>query len=350
MSFVTSFCNNGIQAESHCFNDVSCFVFNKYDVVIIASSWDPRCLNVTTSNIKAVPYGILFIFDDKDEGGFRNNHDDLLKTWMAQKTANYETIGGSSTDVLNSFSTLFNMLTKISLNYERPINVLFDLSTCPRFISLSTVSKGFNLGIIKRIDYFYGECLYPEPNDGILGGVEEVVFTSGDWSTLPLEHCIGQFDPSNKALITVSIGFEGNKILRVLNVEDPDSVNILMPDPGFSEAYVKRVFEANLELIREYQVDKPHILRANAGDAVESWNILDLTIRDIPENSVNHSYLCTGSKPHSLGMTLSAMANENIAVLYTLPKDHVFVNVHPLSKYWIYQVNNLTVPTIEIES
>jgi hypothetical protein len=346
MGIVTSFNNNGIHAVSFCSNDISDFTFNNYDVVIVASSWDPRCLNITNSNISGIHHGILFTFDDKDDAGFRNKHDDLLKSWMSKNIINSKTICGKSTDVESSFSLLFSMLTTISLSHEKPINILFDLSTCPRFISLSTLSKGFNLGIIKRIDYFYGECLYPEPHDGILGGVEEVVFTSGDWNTLSLEHCLGQFDPSSKVLITVSIGFEGNKILRVLNIEDPDSVNILMPDPGFSEGYVRRVLEANSELISEYQVDDSRILKANAGDAVASWRILDLSIQNTPENSANHSYLCTGSKPHSLGMTLSAMANENVAVLYTLPKEHNFVEVRTVSKYWVYQVNNLTIPTI----
>lgn len=348
MNITTSFKNNGILASacySHNITDIS---FNSYDVVVVASSWDPRCLNLTNSHLRNFAYGILFLFDDKDEMGYRTKHDAALKSWMSRVSTNCSIIGGCSTDVSSSFSILFNMLTRISVEYERPISVLFDLSTCPRYISLSMLSKGFNLGILKRVDYFYGECLYPDPVGGILGGVEEVMFTSGEWKTLPLQHCLGQFSPSNKASFVVSIGFEGNKILRVLNIEDPDSVKVLMPDPGFSQVYVNRVFEANSELIKEYQVDSHDIFRANAGDAIAAWQALDVNLHISPDNGYNHSYLCTGSKPHSLGMALSAMSNENVAVLYILPKEHNFVEVHPLPNYWIYQVNNLTVPTIRI--
>lgn len=346
MDLTTSFINNGIRASAHYTHDVADILFDSYDVVIVSSSWDYRCLNLTHSLLQKVPFGVLFLFDDKDKMGHRDKHDSLLKSWMTSITTSCTILNGCSTDVSSVFTKLFTILTSISLQYERPISVLFDLSTCPRYISLSTLSKGFNLGIMKRVDYFYGECLYPDPVGGILGGVEEVMFTSGEWKTLPLEHCLGHFSPSSKGLFIVSIGFEGNKILRVLNIEDPDSVKVLMPDPGYSQVYVNRVLQANSELIREYQVDLHAILRANAGDAVAAWQALDMHLQCAPDNNLNHSYLCTGSKPHSLGMTLSAMSNENVAVLYTLPKEHNFVEVHPLPNYWVYQVDNLTVPTI----
>lgn len=338
------FRNNGILGESINSDCLADCISDNYDAIILASSWDPRCLNVTSLDLLKFSFGVVFIFDDRDDFGYRDNNDAELLEWSNVHISELNIINGKSTEVLVAFDGLFELIARKSVEKGRPLNILFDLSTCPRFISLSTLSKGVALGIIKKIDFIYGECMYPEPNVGVQGD-EEVMFTGGSWQTEPLAHCLGEFNPGLKSCITVSIGFEGNKTLRVLNDEDPDFLKLLLPSPGFTDGYKERALRANSEIVETLARSGVENIEARAGDAIEAWKKLDNANYDFGVKHLNRSYLCAGSKPHSLGMTLSAMSDCTTSVLYSLPEEHNFVNVTAVQNYWLFQITSLTVPT-----
>lgn len=349
MEHVSKFSNHGLEACAFYSTSMSELDFVEYDVVVLCSSWDSRCLNIAQSSIRKIPYGVVFLFDDKDDQGSRESNDAEILLWLKNSVDTFDEIHGHSTDVDTNFFELYKFLVVKCIDLGRPLTVLFDLSTCPRFISLSLLSKGVNTGIIKGIDYLYGECLYPERKSGIMGGNQEIVFTSGQWKILPIKHLLGEYVPGKRSKFTISVGFEGNKILRVLNNEDPDIVSLLVPDPGFHDSYVKRVMEANAELVKSYEIKENDMIRSCAGDAIDAWMKLDVSNSLSRAEEYNHTYLCTGSKAHSLGLTLSAMSSGSIAVLYSLPKEHNFINVKPENKYWIYRVMSLTVPTLSFD-
>lgn len=335
----------GIYAASFVSNSISDINYQKYDMAIITSSWDPRCLNITELNLSNFPTSILILFDDKDENGLREKHDRRLEEYLSERSEEIIKIGGLSTDVDNIFIKIYEKLVTKCVDHGRPLNILFDLSVCPRFISLSLLARGINLGLIKSIDFLYGECRYPDRKSGMIG-VTEVIFTEGNWETKPVDHLLGQYEPGYRSMFTVSIGFEGNKTLRVVNSEDPDHVRLLVPDPGFTESYISRSLEANSELIKYADIGQEDMIKEHAGDAVGVWIKLDTDIKQGIAYSSNHSYICAGSKPHSLGMALSALTNQGISLLYSLPKEHKYIDIIPTHKYWFYRVKSLTAPSI----
>jgi len=345
MDFKNSYKNFGIKGKSHFSESINGLPIKPdYDHCIVCSSWDNRCLTLTKSSINDANEVTLIIFDNKDVNGKRDANDIELRKWAEQKFNKINILNGESVAVEECFSKLADLLLKSYLNLGRPLNILFDLSTCPRYIPLSTLARGFDLGFIKYIDFTYRECIYPTSEKGIVTGEEEIKFTKGQWSTIPISGLTSNASPSAMTEYIVSLGFEGNKTLQVINKADPEFVKVLTPNPGFVEDYNSRVIDDNAELLSTFSIDPNHFINATAGDAIEAWDMVD-NYRNVSNKLNNYVYLCAGTKAHSLALTLSALCSDNTSVLYNLPLEHSYVDISMTDKYWLYSIVNYAIPT-----
>jgi len=345
MDLKSNYKNFGIEGKAHFSESISGLPIKKnYDHCVVCSSWDNRCLTLTESELYDVNEITLIIFDNKDDNGKRDKNDSELLRWANQNFNKKNFINGKSVDVVTCFSKLADLLLKSYLNLGRPLNVLFDLSTCPRYIPLSTVARGFDLGFIKYIDFTYRECIYPTSEKGIVSGEEEIKFTKGQWSTIPISGLGSNASLSARTEYIVSLGFEGNKTLQVINKADPDSVKVLAPNPGFVKDYNSRVIDDNAELLSMFSIEPKHHVNSTAGDAIEAWSKID-NYRNESDSDNNYVYLCAGTKAHSLALTLSALCSDNTSVLYNLPLEHNYVDISMTNKYWLYSIVNYAIPT-----
>ena len=328
----------GIHAASYSSEEASTIAFSDYDLIILTSSWDNRCITLTDSHIESVSSVILLLFDDKDEAGVRSKNDTILKDYSKSISNNQYVIRGNSTSVNSVWNELYDTVLSVACSIGRPLSILCDLSCCPRYYSLSLLSTCFRFGIASRIHYFYNECTYPEKDDEL--SLEEVSFTAGRWEAKAINYLAGSHNPGSRNRFTVSIGFEGSKTLMVLNEFEPDKVNVIIPSPGYSEGYVDRVRSANSELFRSFGVNSENEILSHAGDPIDVW----AKISKARDARWNDHYLCAGSKPHSLGLTLAAYSLQYPVLLYSLPKKHNPIDVIPKPDCWLYEVHNIVVP------
>lgn len=340
-----------LEGESTFYSDIgSVDLKTEYDLTIVCSSWDERCLFFSKLNNLTTKKVILICFDNRDEHGEREKNDSTLKHWANQLTGNnVEIVNGNSTDVIEAFTSVMEFIVKAYLSKGAPLKLLFDLSTCPRFISLSTLCKSFDLGIVKSFDFVYGECEYPALSEGLFKSdesfsqdKEETVFTGGVWTPKSIEGISSGYSVTGTSEYIVSVGFEGNKTLQILNKYDPNSVAVLIPNPGFKEQYNDRVIADNSELIDIYRVRDKGQISSPAGDAIDAWKKLN----EYRKGGVhdNYVYICAGTKSHSLALVLSALTNKNTEVLYNLPEKHEYVPIKAIERYWVYSVVNNAVP------
>lgn len=332
--------NSGVTAYSYRSESIDELPIADYDLLIISSSWDSRCKNITTLKKPHISTCILILFEECSDK--KTEHGKGLEQWAKSIVKETFIINGKLTDAELLYEQLFTKIINLYISLNRPVKILFDYSTCPVFIPLSILSKGFDLGIIKQIDYLYGECTYPEKENGRIID-REILFTSGEWVTMEVDSLLGNYEPSKKNQLSVSIGFEGNKTLRVINKEDPDSLIILIPAPGFDDSYIDRVKSANSELFRAEGITEDETVNAAAGDAVEAWKKLHEKLSPM-SSKFNQKLLCAGTKPHSLGMTLLGITNKDVAVLYSKPQEHKHVEIVPKNTFWLYSILSLTAP------
>jgi len=340
METISQFSSSGVHAVSYKADTASEVKFDHYDLVIITSSWDSRCLTLIDSPLKEVPYAILLTFDDKDPNGVRDKNDSILENYCSHISSVMFTISGLSTDIDSVWSKISERLLDIRNRTNKAISILFDLSCCPRYYAITLMSICYKYGIACKIDYFYNECTYPEKSDVL--SQEEIAFTAGKWEAKRIPHLTGRINPGIKNRFTVSIGFEGSKTLMILNEFEPDNVNILIPSPGYTDNYVDRAKEANQELFKSFGVTKQNEIYSYAADPIDVWTKVSVTVKE--NNGWNDYFLCAGSKPHSLGLALAAFTLQTPSLIYSLPQEHKPVYVTPKSDCWLYSTAYLIVP------
>lgn len=334
----TTFRQAYLDGESRFAESPDQLVSGSYDVLVMASSWDSRCLSLLTTTVRAHD-GIGIFFANRGITGLREQHDPRVRDFLQERCARVATIEQPSEALDDLWAELWTALWTAFVRLQRPVRVLLDLSTCPRYYAMALFAGGIRRGVISSITCFYAEGRYPpspriNPNDE---------FTAGRWAVRDVPMLAGTADPGNDRLYIVSVGFEGSKTYRAVSNDDPNRVAVLFPSPGVDSEYPARTRERNRLLFEEYGVRAQDVVCAPAGDAVEAWRML--ANADLIRKSDNPFYLCCGTKPHSLAMAAHAMLDEHITVLYAQPASHKEIQIDPSGVYWTYTFRDLTHPT-----
>lgn len=334
------FSARGIQASSYRGTSVTDIDFGEYDVLVLTSGWDPRCRVLAEALFSRVQICLLLLFDDKDSQGLRDQNDEKLRAFAARISEKQYEINGLSTEVDDVWFDIKSKIFTIGLELKRPLSILCDMSCCPRVYTLSLLTTCLKYGVARHIHYFYNECVYPERKDTLCD--DEVAFTAGRWKLNKIHSLTDERSPLFKNRFTVSIGFEGSKTLMVLNEREPDEVIVLVPMPGYLDEYDARVRTANKELFRSFGLRSSDELHSNAADSIEVWS--QVFKRFVDDQGRNEFFLCAGTKPHSLGLTLAAYSLEAPTVYYGLPERHNPIDVVLKPECWLYKIESLVVP------
>ena len=310
-----------------------------FDLALVSPSWDRRCLCLTEATDVVFRKTIFLDFTTKDEHGYQARHSEQILAFLQAMGSEVVRIEGDSINIESMWTKISQSILGEARRLRRPLDVFIDLSTCPRYFSLGTCAMLLKLGHAKTICFQYAEGKYiPEERDHNL----DYPFTSGHWRTIPVPYLFGSVEPTKRKYFLVSVGFEGNKTARVLSKEDPDRVSILFPSPAVQPGYEEQTRISNEPIIRDYAVPDQQIVNAPAGDAIAAWKNLQSASLENPRDEAT-SYLCSGTKPHALGLALRAICLEFPTVLYNLPERHTFVDVFATGIYWKYELQDTSV-------
>jgi hypothetical protein len=275
-------------------------------------------------------------FANRGEGTLRDAHDPKVKEFLGRVAETSRPIYRGSDELEDLWTDLWGAITDAADVTRRPLRVLLDLSTCPRFFAMALIAAGFRSHLIGELVVFYAEGKYPPRTDED----PHEPFTYGRWETVPVPLLEGQSDPGRPRHYVVSVGFEGSKTVRAVSSEGADNVTVVFPKPGVASEYEKRTMEENRILLEDFGISEDDVIFAPAGDAVAAWQALaehrDRWTRD------DAFYLPAGTKPHAIGMAIDAMLGGDVSVMYAKPATHKETAIKPLGHYWRFTIRDLT--------
>jgi len=309
-------------------------VRGRFDIGILASSWDRRSVCILDAAEVHADHWVHITFQRSDSGGLQERHQDVARDFIAAAGTSSTPCHIDSLDLANSWRSLWQALSEVHRSKGHPLRVLLDLSVCPRYLGLAICATLIGRGMVDEMSVFYSEGVYP------VQGTGELLFTGGQWSPVAIPGLCNLVEVAASRLYVVSLGFEGDMTMRTIARADPDRVSLLMPDPGTQPGYTERTKEANRALVEEYLVPDRQIVRAAAGDAIGAWKAL--AVAGVERAGENVYYLCCGTKPHALGLALRCMSEGSGSVLYNRPEDHRVVDTAPAGVYWRYDLRDVT--------
>jgi hypothetical protein len=342
MSRRSSFSSSYLSGMSTDSADMKEIASGTFDVSVFVPSWDRRSVCVTEATHLRCETCLVLLFGTKDQQGLRDVHDPRVQQFAKQISKDVRLLEVDSLKVEETWRHLLGLVVSTYRRARRPLKVLIDGSSCPRYYLLGLVATTLSTGLASDITVLYAEGRYPDRKaEGKL--IEEVAFTDGQWKAVAIPGLEGRYSPGLKRFYLVSIGFEGWKTMRVVSRSDPDRVSILLGNPGTQPDYPERSLKDNHALVHHYCIPSEQIVDAPAGDAIAAWKAL--TEAGVERIHAENSYfLCSGTKAHSLALGLRAMCLTSAAVLYNLPEAHRVVPIEPTGKYWRFDISSLTVP------
>jgi hypothetical protein len=304
----------------------------QYDIALLSASWDSRSTCILEATKLRIGRSILLTFAFRDRAGLCDTHETELSDFLSSRSDEVKVINGEATEVESLWHQIRGEI--YGCPKGRPLRALVDLSAIPRYFASSFLSECVRTGFVNTIDIIYAEATYDltDAKDGFSVGASRIV-------TVP--NLEGDYSPTKNRWYFLSLGWDGPRTLRVVAQGEPDRVSLLLPDPGFQPNYFEETLKQNRGLIDRYRVPEMQIVRASAGDAVSAWRrIAQANVERI--DSENSHYFLTGTKPHSIALTLRAIELRTPIVQYVVPDTHRVVRTKPTSKRWLYSISDQT--------
>lgn len=307
-----------------------------FDLFIFTAGWESRCIEIREYDNEKFNFNSAMIISFRygEDLGYLSEYMDKLKSFINVKIPNgkFHPIEHEPNDLDKITIDINNIINKIIFELKRPLKIGFDISSCPRYFILYLLGYCLENRLAQKLSFFYSEGKYS-------GDIEDYVHTKGDWKIIEVPNFEALYDPEDKKMFVVSAGFEGNRFRSLVAKYEPDTIGILMPDPGFNKEYTKKVEKECKPLIDDFNIPADSILRAPAGDAIAAWKALKAP--SLNKEKYHIAYLTFGPKPHILAMGIHGYLNKKISVTYRIPDGYTKMEVEPTGIFWRYDIKNL---------
>ncbi len=313
------------------------------DVLVLSLGPQERCCAISHSGsaatIKALIIGRGADFasgEPEPQRRVEEHLEQLVK--YAGSSLEPELLSASPHDLHQTLSELKRHVMEAYRVAGRPLDIGIDLTSCPIFHALGLTAFALENGLTRRLSFFYAEGEYPQPAEE--DGWHEL-FTAGDWDVAAIPGLQNPWIPRSSRRYVVSVGFEGNRTLRLCERREPDNIVVLFPDPGVRPEYAERTRSQNASFFDRFALSDEAFLRANAADAIAAWKTLsEANIGGDAEYAVE--YLCCGTKPHALGLALRALCSCQGVVSDIVAEERLLTNVKSAGVYWRYDLHDLS--------
>lgn len=311
-------------------------ITDKFDLLIFPVGWESRCTEITKYDIGDFHFDSAIILSLELDGdkGYLDEYFESVKSFVENKIdeCNVEYISGNPNEFINVGRKLEEIISMHVKNLNRPINIGFDISSCPRYFYLHLLGFCLKNDITKKLTFFYSEGNYHA--DTI-----HFIHTEGDWEIIEMTEFKSNYNPEYKNFYIISAGFEGSRYRSVVAKYEPDMLGILLPEPGFKDEYTQKT-KKECEILKEqFYIPENNIVKASAGDAIAAWEALNNP--SLNRNDCNITYLTVGPKPHVLAMGIHGFLNENIIVTYRIPQGYTRMEVEAAGNFWQYDIENM---------
>jgi hypothetical protein len=304
-------------------DDAKNVVTGEYDLALVAAGWDSRCLSILESETFSSEHGIVIFYADKGKSGRSVSNETLLRDGMTRRCdLPPQIIEVDSSDALSTWRRVRREIVDIYKSANRPLRVLIDISTLPRYISMSLLGFGEKSGIFSEITIYYQAA-----TEYSLGtSTDDLVFSAGELRPMPV---IGLGTPGlarGASHLIVSVGFDGSKISRLVDSLEPDRLSLLFAEPGTSRTNERLAREQNRELINSYRVPASQIFSSAASSIQQTVSrLIEVTAEPFNRKdgrSEVRSILVCGTKTHAIAIAIYALSVPIKNVYYAQPKSH----------------------------
>lgn len=322
----------------------------EYDLVLAAGTWDSRCTAMTHSEGLRTEHSAIIHYADKGAGCWTKQNTKAIESFLkAHSSQAPVAIDIDSFQALTAWDHLRSHIISVYNLIGRPLRVLLDLASIPRFLSLAVLGFGMRSGLLHSFDVVYASTTSysaPVQSPGDFTDASSG-FTSGHWRAMPvLGLGIGGRGRGRNHLM-VSVGFEGAKTRKLVDVLEPDELSLLVAGSPGNQLY-EYALEQNRSLCDKYLVGNDSVIGGPIFGMLETTKIVRSYLNCFVSESTEVSVLVTGPKPHALALALVALQHPIANYYYALPDRHLETTPTAIAAYHHVRILGTWVPRPEI--
>jgi hypothetical protein len=300
----------------------------KYDLAILFNSYDSRSLEYVNLFKEASFKNSIIISFQSDKKQKAEN--------LIQHRKNMDRLSEKSPIIIQDID-IFEYQTNISIILQKlPLEALqinskwfMDISGVPIIYTISLlkiIKRAFPSPVLHCVN-FSGEYISDVPSHN--------QFSEGYNRDIYIPNYAGSPDFSKPWKYIFILGWEGTRSLSVLKKCEPDSVEIIITKPGYKEGYEVEVVKNNRPFLLDCGVPESHYIYVDAGNPVQIVREIE-TIFMRSKDVYNLCIVPLGVKPHGLGAGIYGCLNNDVSVMYQVPKKYKLHEVKRGKYVWLY--------------
>lgn len=303
----------------------------EYNLAIIFNSFDSRSLEYAKLFEKKAFKNAIIISFQSDK---KQKMDNLIqhKKNMGKLCEN-DPIIISDIDIFDYQNNLSKILVQI------PIEALQINSKW--FMDISGVPIIYTISLLKQI-----KRIFPSPilhctnfsGEYVSNAPSHNQFSEGYSRDIYIPNYAGNPDFSKPWKYVFLLGWEGTRSLSVLKKCEPDSIEIIITKPGYKSGYEVEVLENNKSFLLDCGVQESNYIYADAGNPLQIIREIE-TIYLKSKDVFNLCIVPLGVKPHGLGAGLFGCLNNDVSIMYQIPKRYKLHEVKRGQYIWLYKIN-----------
>jgi len=279
------------------------FINNEYDLVILASGYEPRCTYVASLLTGTrITDPIVFSYEESSTDPAQIENEKTLGDFGFDQKLSL-----NHNEVKKVYQAIIEKLKFIAVGSE-PYKILIDYSSMSRNWYAAILNYLFNFfDHTVEITFVYSCAEYPL-NSGFLD------FELGDVKILP--GCQGSSITKSKTAGIFMLGFDKIGPLSFHNLLEPNLTYGMLSAPGSLPDYEQQARDINGQFIQHQLNDGKNLLCSPIFSVSQTFENLCQLIRPIKEE-YNISIVQFGPKPHLLASTLAGISFKNVSCIYS---------------------------------
>lgn len=313
------------------------------DILLSFVGWEERSTEIVKSQTTA-DQSVLYRFEGTQSITKKMQNSKTLEKWLEKNKTNCSTIvGSSSIETQENFEKLKTYLLSKFNELGRPFSMTVDISCCPKSYISFLIAYSFSQNIIGRLSFYYAHTDYKSKSKATRNSTDAVFkFTEGDWNTVQIPYLEGNYKPSFLRKLIVLMGAESNATENFLKRYQPDRTALIVPRPGVTEVIDAAVKASANSLKRRLEIPNSRVAEVGPQDAVGAAEACSQLAK--PENNVDTSFVCLGTKPHCIGAALTCLVRSELTMICRSPRGYQHTPGVPNGRSSVYHIQDLSNP------
>jgi hypothetical protein len=299
-----------------------------FDLLLCVGSWENRCLALKSWRGLTSDRSMILRFASRRDDTIKDkNIKDLDKELRARSECQLVHLS-STTQISKAFDALGEEMTRFAKRIGRKLRLCVDISTMPRSLISYILLMGFRTKIIDQATLFYAISDHTETLKLVAGTGDSSrsPHVEGNWNLISIPYGEGIVKSSRYDQIVVSVGLDTYQIIDVLDKREPWASIFLMPHRG-DESSMDKLAEERFDKIRtryasEFKSGRFRELVVRPYELSWTNGLSSLMKETFVREDASTLFYPFGPKIHSVGLSLLALQDEQVAIIGRTPSSY----------------------------